>query len=695
MTKAPMNRLPPCLLYSEDEEWAGRIVRCLPATATVRPVRTRAQLESILERNCAAVLLLDMRGEATLELVARILATWPPTVVLAFGEPGSEPFRAAEALGVYAVESLLADHRRLQTVVARALDHLQLRVENRLLRDELERAARRGSAAHPAPAGEPAGALATRRFPAAARHVDNVEALLESLAEVVADAVLVTRVGLFCRSRDSDKFRLRAGIRCLEDTRELTYEPADALVRWLERHVHMVFRPHLEHIEDPATRLLLLQTLDVLGAEVLVPLQAREHLLGWLFVGHRATGLPFEQAHLEQLNAVADHVSTTLENALLYEELTIQKSLAETLLQTLPTGIVAVDAAGIIRWYSAAAQAILDLPAAAVLHQPIEKLGSRIADIVRRSLLGEAAATPAPLWTDPLSKRTLAVQGLPLADHELCLGAVALIQDLTAQQALQEKQDLMERAAFWTELAASMSHEIRNPLVAIKTFAQLLPERYNDAEFRGEFSLNVTREVDRLNSIITQIHEFAHPPRLKFEAVDLRSMLNKSVEKVFPAAQRNGLAVELYLDPHLPPVWGDGRALTDCFTFILTNAREALAQRADARVTIRACALPAAPGVPPNPRLEISIADNGPGIPSEIADRVFSPFCTTKARGLGLGLPIVKRTVVDHNGQVQIDPLGKGTVVTITLPQAPDGAARPADSDAAAAEPADQGVSAA
>ncbi|MCX6996448.1 MAG: ATP-binding protein [Kiritimatiellaeota bacterium] len=689
-----MNRLPPCLLYSEDDEWAGRVARSLQPAAAVRPGRARAQLESILERNCAAVLLLDVRGESTLELLARIVATWPPTVVLAFGEPGSDPLREAEALGVYAVESLLADHRRLQAVVARALEYLQLRVENRLLRDEAERIARRGSAARPAPAGEPSGALAARRFPSAARHVDNVEALLESLAEVVADAVLVTRVGLFCRSRDSDQFRLRAGIRCLADTGELTYEPADALVRWLERHVHMVFRPHLEHIEDPATRLLLRQTLDVLGAEVLVPLQARERLLGWLFVGHRATGLPFEQAHLEQLNTVADHVSTTLENALLYEELTIQKTLAETLLQTLPTGIVAVDAAGIVRWYSAAAQAILDLPVAAVLHQPVEKLGSRIADIVRRSLLGEAAVTPAPLWTDPVSQRTMAVQGLQLADRELCLGAVALIQDLTAQQAFKEKQEQMERAVFWTELAAGMSHEIRNPLVAIKTFAQLLPERYNDAEFRDEFSQNVTREVDRLNSIITQIHEFAHPPQLKFEAVDLRSTLNQSVETVFPAAQRHDLVVELHLDPHLPPVWGDRRARTESFVFMLTNAREALAQRAGARVVIRACVVPGAPGAPANPQLEIAFADNGPGIPSEIADRVFSPFCTTKARGLGLGLPIVKRTVVDHNGQVRIDPSGKGTVVTITLPQAPEGAAQPA-ADPAAADPSGQGVTAA
>ena len=526
--------------------------------------------------------------------------------------------------------------------------------------------------------------------------MDNVDALLESLAEVVADIVMVTRVGLFCRSREGDCFRLRAGLRCLEDTRDQLYAYADPLVRWLARNGHMVFRSHLEHVEDPATRLLLLQTLDILGAEVLVPLQAREQLLGWLLVGHRATGLPFEQTHLEQLNAVADQVSTTLENALLYEELTIQKSLAETLLQTLPTGIVAVDAAGIVRWYSAAAQNMLELPPAEVLQQPIEKLGSRIADVVRHSLAGATSAAPTPRWTDPVSKRTLTVQGLPLADRELCLGAVALIQDLTAQLALEEKQEQMERAAFWTELAAGMSHEIRNPLVAIKTFAQLLPERYNDAEFRHEFSQNVTREVDRLNSIITQIHEFAHPPHLVFGAVQLQDTLCKSVEKVFPAARRDGVVVDLSVDPRLPVAWGDERALADCFVFLLTNAREALAQRKDGRVGVSARAVPAGSSAPAQSCLEIRITDNGPGIPAAIAERVFSPFCTTKARGLGLGLPIVKRTVVDHNGQVRIASTDKGTLVTLTLPLAPERAAPPAKGlSVTVAEPTDRGASAA
>ena len=104
------------------------------------------------------------------------------------------------------------------------------------------------------------------------------------------------------------------------------------------------------------------------------------------------------------------------------------------------------------------------------------------------------------------------------------------MQDMTAEENLRQKQELLDRAAFWTDLAASMSHEIRNPLVAIKTFAQLLPERFDDADFRKDFNEIVVQEIDRLDKIITQINDFAHPPELVMKPVDLRGPVQRAVE---------------------------------------------------------------------------------------------------------------------------------------------------------------------
>ena len=448
---------------------------------------------------------------------------------------------------------------------------------------------------------------------------------------------------------------------------DASYPPDHPFVCWLENHALMASRAAIEQAASNDERLLLQQMLDESGAEVLAPLHARGRILGWLLLGRRTCGRPFSTDDLEEVALAADHVAGALENALLYEEVTRQKSFAETLLHALPTGVVAADEHGIVRWFSVAAAHLLHVTEEQAVGQPVEILGSLLADQLRRAAAGEGQGFP-EAWRDPTTRRTLVVQTRRLGHAQRSLGAVAVIQDLTAQQALQEKQDQLERAIFWTDLAASMSHEIRNPLVDIKTFAQLLPDRYQDPEFRTSFSELVSAEVDRLNSIIEQINDFAHPPSLNFHHVDVREPLQRSIALAMPQGVRDGLHVETILSPDLPPVWGDERALADCFAHLLRNSIEALAGRADGSIKVEATH-----GGTAARNVHVTIRDNGPGIPAPLCDKVFSPFCTTKPRGMGLGLPIVKRTVVDHNGQVDYQTGKNGTAVTIQLPLATSG----------------------
>ena len=658
-----------CLLFGADATWADRVTRNLPENISMRTFSERLPLESALERQSLQVLLMDLRGEEALDMVRHVRTRWPAAVIIAFGTPGSDPFLAAEELNLFAVEDLNVDRHRLLAVVNRALAYLQTQQESRVLRMELERvtrefaAAKAGTVMHEASVGT----APARHFPFSLHKFDDVDAMLESLAEGVADILMVSRVGIFCRSRDNETYSLRAGLRCLDDAKHLTYEPDDELVRWLERNAHMVYRPHLDHVHAADARLLLLQTLDVLGAEIIIPLHSSERLLGWMFIGHRATGLPFERTQLERLMLIAEQVSTTLENAVLYEELTVQKTLAETLLQSLPVGIVAVDAEGVVRWYSTAAAGILGLPAGSAMQKPIENLGSRLADVVRRSLQGEAPPSAPLMWTDAHSKKTIAVIALRLTNAQLCLGSVALLQDMTAQVALKAKEEQLERTVFWAELAASLSHEISNPLVTIQTFAQLLPERYQEEEFRCDFSRIVTTEVQRLNSIITQINEFAHPPNLTMTTVAMSPLLQTSVEKVLPPASRGNLKVEIQVDPQTPTLRGDARAIAEAIGYLLTNSHEALEGRAEGRIILSARPARGANG---EAQVELAVGDNGSGISPALRDRVFSPFCTTKPRGLGLGLSIVKRTVTDHGGRVHLETSPAGTTITLHLPAA-------------------------
>ncbi len=661
-----MSAPPICVLYTQDTDLARRVKAFLRVVAQVRHVAEADRLDAVLQQAGPTLLLVDLRAQDARDLLDQIQKDCPEVLITALGTPRSEPLREAEQSGIYAAEDLQLDRRRLQALVGRAFDHLRLVQENRDLRSQsslvavqepprqLERVPERSSIS----------TAPMLRFPRVFRRFENVEALLANLVESVADAASVTRVGIFSRIRQGDRYRLRAGLRCMPETYELEYGERDPLVRWFEFYAHLICRNNLAHAADATQRNLMRRALDTFGAEVIVPLHARGRIIGWLFFGHRFTGQPLDYHDLENLTLLAEHVSTVLENALLHEEVTIQKTLAETLLKSIPPGIVATDEDAIIRWFNPTAEAILGLKAADVLDRPVEAAGSRLASFIRETLDAESHL-PAQHWIDGNTRRSLGVEARRLLNQRTPLGAVAVIHDLTGEESLRLKQDLVDRAAFWTDLAASMSHEIRNPLVAIKTFAQLLPERFDDASFRQDFNGIVVQEIDRLDKIISQINDFAHPPELVMKPIDVRTSVKRALEVAREKFATNGTPVEIDLPNDLPQVLGDETALTEAFAHLVANAAEATHGQHKPHITLGAKSLregDVSSGV------IVTVRDNGGGISPELKDKIFSPFCTTKARGMGLGLPIVKRTVFDHNGRMDIDSNPRGTSVSVMLP---------------------------
>jgi PAS domain S-box-containing protein len=664
-----MSLSPICILYSQDTDLVRRIKAFVNALAQVRHVGAADRLEAVLHQSGPALLLLDLHANEARDLIEQIQESRPEVLIIALGTQRSEPLREAEQSSIYAAEDRQIDRRRLQALVSRGFDHLRVLQENRELREHfVAPAIPEPVRAEPIPERRESS-ISLLRFSRVFRRFDNVEALLASVVERVADAAGVGRVGIFSKIRQSDRYRLRAGLRCLPETSEIEYGERDALVRWFELHAHLICRGHLAQTLDQKQRTLMRRALDTFGAEVIVPLHARGSVIGWLFFGHRVTGQPFDYHDLQDLMLLAEHVSTVLENALLYEEVILQKTLAETLLRSIPPGIVATDEEAIIRWFNPTAEQILGVTAADALNQPIEAAGSRLAAFLRATLESKENL-PAQQWIDANTRRSLSVETRRLADKKTPLGAVAVLHDLTAEDSLRQKQDLVDRAAFWTDLAASMSHEIRNPLVAIKTFAQLLPERFEDADFRREFNEIVVQEIDRLDKIITQINNFAHPSELVMKPIDVRASVRRAIEVARQRVTKNGVAIDTTLPNDLPKVLGDEEALTEAFAHLVTNAAEATSGRTKPRITLAAKQIREggqASGV------VVTVRDNGKGISDDMKEKVFSPFCTTKARGMGLGLPIVKRTIFDHNGRVDIDSNPHGTSVSVMLPASPNG----------------------
>ncbi len=499
-----MNALPVSLLYTRDAALRQRIGGLLHNRANVRVVQDPPELELLLHQHHGMVVFMDLRAADCARLLPELMQRFPEVVLIALGGARSDPGLYAAATGVYAIESANPDRLRLQTLFDQAQSHLRLLQENRLLRE---------NRAHPPVSAVPERAPFVPvfdRFVSAYKRFDNVGIMLESLVEGIAAYARVARVAVFS-IMSPEVYRFRAGVKCLEETRALEFSQTHPFVQWLQLHAHSLSRAMLRHIEPVEERLLLEHMLDLTGAEAILPLFGRQRLVGWLCLGRMITGAPLERCDIEELIPLAEQVSVTIENALLHESLAEQKALAETLLQTIPVGIIATGPDGTIRWFNRGAETLLKMAAAELIGQPVERHSSFLGSLLKRCMAGAHPEGPVE-WTDPATGRALGIQLRRLSQDGQCMGALALIQDLTEERIWREKQNNLERATFWNELASAISHEVRNPLVAISTLAQLLPERYNDQEFRTQFRDLTTQEVSRLNGMIDQLDQYANPP---------------------------------------------------------------------------------------------------------------------------------------------------------------------------------------
>ncbi len=680
--------LPLCLIYSDDGALCRQLTGLLRDRAYLLVAAAPLKLRSLLAGDDPVLLFLDLRQPGARDLIGEFAGPARSRIVtVALGTPGSTPFLAAEDAHLYRVEDIgsILDLRTLRTVAESALDRVNFMQENQMLRHELARA---NTQANLPLVDSSAGRtpLGFQQLIKPARHHEGLEPLFEKIIDGVASSVMVTRVGLFYSQRENQPFKLTAGRFCLNYGLEFSAD--DPLARWLERNAQPVSRRSIEQLSDPGARLLLRRALDLLGAESLIPLNLRGRLVGWIFTGSPFDGSSGRGIDFHSLSVLCEHVTTALENTTLYQEVELQKTLTETLLQMLPAAIVAVEPDGVVRWANERAEKLFPVLANRRRGLPppiIEDLNSRIAGLVHAALAGDPLGAPL-VWEAPNTARTYSanVHIMHLAGRSL--GVFALIEDITDQLMTRAQTEVTERQTLCADLSAGLAHEIRNPLVALKTFAQLLPQRHSDPEFREEFSELIDREIGRLESLLDLIERFANPPegavrptRESLRIIDVLKAAQDIVLKEMPTADarikfnpRSGAASM----NALPPIIGDPGSLTQCFRHLLVNGVEAALRKSVTPVITVDVVHFETDGAGAGGGLRLAIVDNGPGIDPELQPRVFSPFCTTKTQGLGLGLPLAQRTILAHGGRIELDPGTRGTCVNIVLPLRPrEGAA--------------------
>ena len=247
------------------------------------------------------------------------------------------------------------------------------------------------------------------------------------------------------------------------------------------------------------------------------------------------------------------------------------------------------------------------------------------------------------------------------------IGASMFFKDLTRVEQLEERERLRDRLAAVGEMAAAIAHEVKNPLAGIEVMAGVLRRKIPDAPDAQAVLTDIISEAKMANAIVQEVLEFVRPIRLQVDHTAVSDAVQSAVQLADTKAQRGGIDVEVNVPPGLPLIQGDQYQLTQLFTNLLINAYEAMSGQG--RVVFAASTVHMENGLEGREAIMVELADNGPGMPPEIADRVFSPFFTTKPQGSGLGLAIVRKIVDAHDGSIDLETApGRGTVIRVTLP---------------------------
>lgn len=251
------------------------------------------------------------------------------------------------------------------------------------------------------------------------------------------------------------------------------------------------------------------------------------------------------------------------------------------------------------------------------------------------------------------------------------IGTIIRLRDLTKVRELEEAVRHADRLSTLGTLAAGLAHEIKNPLGGIKGAAQLLEREFPENEELREYVRVMLKEVQRVNVIVEELLALASPGRIKLGKVNLHRVLSDIVLLQKPVAERQSIAIQQYFDPSIPPILADESRLTQLFLNLIRNALEAVGEGGVVKVTSRV--LSDYSMTPKGERrarmVAIEVADDGPGIPEEVLEQLFTPFFTTKSKGTGLGLAICQKIVSEHRGMIRVEShSSRGTVFTVTLP---------------------------
>jgi nitrogen-specific signal transduction histidine kinase len=505
--------------------------------------------------------------------------------------------------------------------------------------------------------------------------------VLDQFLDGVAELVRPSRAAILLAGPDTRQYRVTAYRGLARHVVESFSLSADSgLPLWLMTEGRLIqIEEAQSRLADPAAREIA-RELAVLQAVVAIPLSSHGELVGILTLGQRITGGGYGRGETETLFGLATHLATAIRDIRVHHLLEYEKEFNERILARMSSGVITIDPDEKVVAINGRALEILGMGAGEVLHRDLRVLPSPLGDMLFEALAKGRSVTRGEvhlaLRNLPLEVSTYPVMG----DRTEPMGAVLVFEDMTAQRELAQERRGAEQLQLLTQVVARIADEIKNPLVSINAFMELIGERYDDATFRNQFSSVVGRDVRRLVQIFDKLAALVNDSDYKRETLDLRQVAEEGLAELGAQALAAGN--------------GEARLLTFTdestqkhVTATLSHEGASFLVRGDHGMFKKAMSyliwylLRKTPGpdakvsvsiahVPSEERVRLTISSRTAEVRAEELQAIFDPIQVVQENLIDVGPSVSQRIVESQGGRLEAKH-GRGEVsFTASLPAA-------------------------
>jgi len=613
------------MLIVEDRGVANSLEMLLKDKFFVCPSAPDQSLRMIEEHSPDLIILdTELKSGRGLALLEEIKTRIPAATVLALVSNFDRNARRSMELGAYEFIEKPFNPERLMYAVTRGIERAQSLRERERQTPAISEPVVQTIPAHPVKDYEffrDLSELLAESFPEPMR-------FFASFLRNLQRGFSLTSVSLFLEQNNVFTFIESSGAD-REFMEKVRFTRESALARWFTREKRVVVR-------SPDTSADLLSELDILQSHLVLPLSSRNgRIFGFLSFGRQIIG-DFQPEQIRFFGMLTNYLSFLIEDSLLFQENACQREYQRVIFENVPSGILVTDESARIVSLNRHAEKILGTSQQEVAGLPVEHAGAEIAAIIRSSLNSGVPVYRNEIHSPGTGKWLGMSCDFVRDDAGRIRSAIMIFQDLTHIKTLEEKERKVEEERLWTRIAQQLSHEIKNPLVAIKTFACLLPEKAADEEFRTSFFSVVNSEVDRLTGLVEKIARLADDESMIFTATEMDKLVREAAEKF-----GGRIGVESVGNGAIRGECDTAR-LKEAFEFIFDFCAQDAGDKGNVRLSYRQ--LPDG--------MHIVIEENGNNIPVPEPDDFFVPFSNRFDGIMSLNLAIARKIIERHAGRI-------------------------------------------